>query len=346
MLNKYSYLRYRVIDKCLNNKHRKWTWRDLAEVCSDEIREYYDSDKSNLSERTIKKDIADMNSLYADNCQLPEKGGKMLKLIEYDRANSTYYYTVENFSIYQVNLTDKEKNAILDAVDLLKQFNDFSFISPFSEALGKISLAIKDQFYDDENILIFEKVLQTPDVKRKIEDLSKIIHKKKEINFTFYPFLSYITSKIKFHPYYITEFNNRWYVIGWNETKQEKLSIPIDRVIQYESTDKIYERNKHFNYLDYYDEVIGVTFPISNAEKIIISSTPSHAIFMEARKLHPTQKILRKTDTEVIFEIKVRINKELISELCSYANHIKILEPEDLVEEIKEIYKESLKKYK
>ena len=39
-LNKNALIRYKTIDKCLQNTYRRWTLDDLIDACSDALYEY------------------------------------------------------------------------------------------------------------------------------------------------------------------------------------------------------------------------------------------------------------------------------------------------------------------
>ncbi|MEM9260553.1 MAG: WYL domain-containing protein, partial [Bacteroidota bacterium] len=51
--NKNALLRYRTIDKCLQNHGRRWTLVDLIDACSDALYEYEGKD-TYVSKRTIQ----------------------------------------------------------------------------------------------------------------------------------------------------------------------------------------------------------------------------------------------------------------------------------------------------
>jgi len=51
-LNKNALIRYKTIDKCLQNKYRKWTLDDLIDECSDALYEYENKDV-NVSKRSV-----------------------------------------------------------------------------------------------------------------------------------------------------------------------------------------------------------------------------------------------------------------------------------------------------
>ena len=52
-LNKNALIRYKTIDKCLQNNYRQWTLNDLIEACSDALYEY-EGREVNVSKRTVQ----------------------------------------------------------------------------------------------------------------------------------------------------------------------------------------------------------------------------------------------------------------------------------------------------
>ena len=43
--NRNALIRYKTIDKCLQNRYRTWTLNDLIDACSDALYEYEGIDK-------------------------------------------------------------------------------------------------------------------------------------------------------------------------------------------------------------------------------------------------------------------------------------------------------------
>ena len=60
-VNKNALIRYKTIDKCLQNRYRKWTLDDLIYECSEALYEYEGIDKG-VSRRTVQADIQMMRS--------------------------------------------------------------------------------------------------------------------------------------------------------------------------------------------------------------------------------------------------------------------------------------------
>lgn len=66
-VNKNALLRYRTIDRCLQNRYRRWTLDDLIEACSDALYEFTGKSDS-VSRRTVQLDIQKMRSEELGYC--------------------------------------------------------------------------------------------------------------------------------------------------------------------------------------------------------------------------------------------------------------------------------------
>jgi hypothetical protein len=124
--NKNALIRYKTIDKCLQNKYRQWTLQDLMDACSDALYEY-EGKENPVSKRTIQLDIQMMRS---------EKLGYHAPIEVYDKKY--YHYVEEGFSITAIPLTETDINVLTETVSMLKQFKDFSLFSDVSDILQRL----------------------------------------------------------------------------------------------------------------------------------------------------------------------------------------------------------------
>ena len=133
-LNKNALIRYKTIDKCLQNSYRQWTLEDLIESCSDALYEY-EGRSVNVSKRTVQLDIQMMRS---------DKLGYNAPIVVYDKK--FYRYEDEDYSITDIPLNENDMNVLTETVEMLKQFKDFSL---FSE-LGGIIQRLEDKVYTEK----------------------------------------------------------------------------------------------------------------------------------------------------------------------------------------------------
>jgi hypothetical protein len=132
--NKNALIRYRIIDKCLQNSYRRWTLNDLITACSDALYEYEGKDVS-VSKRTVQLDIQVMRS---------NKLGYNAPIVVYEKRY--YKYGNLNYTITDIPVTETDMKTLSEAVEILKQFKDFSL---FSE-LGGIIHRLEDKVYTEK----------------------------------------------------------------------------------------------------------------------------------------------------------------------------------------------------
>ena len=112
-INKNALIRYKTIDKCLQNNYKQWTLNDLIEACSDALYEYEGKD-IDVSKRTVQLDIQMMRS---------DKLGYNAPIVVYDRKY--YKYEDPDYSIVNIPVTDKDIKVMNEAIQVLRQFKDF-----------------------------------------------------------------------------------------------------------------------------------------------------------------------------------------------------------------------------
>lgn len=106
-VNKNALLRYKIIDRSLRNRYRRWTIEDLVDAVSDAL---YDMEgiQKGVSLRTVQADIQMMRS---------DKLGYNAPIEVYDQK--FYRYADPNYSITELPLTKEDVRLIDKAVDLL-----------------------------------------------------------------------------------------------------------------------------------------------------------------------------------------------------------------------------------
>ena len=128
-VNKNALLRYKIIDRCLRNRYRRWTIEDLVD--EDEVSEaLYDMEgiRKGISLRTVQNDIQIMRS---------DKLGYNAPIEVY---NQKYYrYADPNYSITELPLTAEDFKLITKVVKMLEKTEG----KPELQQMGKILTRVK-----------------------------------------------------------------------------------------------------------------------------------------------------------------------------------------------------------
>ena len=125
-VNKNALLRYKIIDRSLRNRYRRWTIEDLVDAVSDAL---YDMEgiQKGVSLRTVQADIQMMRS---------DKLGYNAPIEVYDQK--FYRYANPNYSITELPLTNEDVRLIDKAVDLLAKAEGQSELQATGRVLKRV----------------------------------------------------------------------------------------------------------------------------------------------------------------------------------------------------------------
>jgi predicted DNA-binding transcriptional regulator YafY len=333
-VNRNALLRYTTIDRCLRNRYRKWTLNDLVEACSDALYEYEGIDKG-ISTRSVQYDIQVMRS---------DKLGYNAPIKVIDRKY--YIYDDPEYSITKLPLSDNDLDKLNDAIEILKQFKEFSHFQDMSSIVQKLENKIYTEQNKSSGIIHIDRNSQLKGLEH-LNGLFAAITKERVLIIEYKSFKARQSNRIYLHPYILKEYNNRWFIIGKVHKQGDILNLALDRIISFNETNDIkYKRDEEFDADAFYKNVIGVTvnknmFP----RKIIIRANKRHAPYMITKPIHHTQKLISEDDNGIVISIDVIPNFELEKVLLSFGPDIEVLSPPSLRDRILKLLQSSVSIY-
>lgn len=147
-------------------------------------------------------------------------------------------------------------------------------------------------------------------------------------------------------PYSLKEFKGRWYILSKDRNDKYLKTFALDRIKEVDITTQKYVLPQDFNPNDYFKDCYGViTSDESAPVEIVLSFDPYQGKYIKTNPIHESQKIIFDNDTELRISLFLYITHDLIMELLSYGATVRVLNPESLIAEIKEVYLTSLKQY-
>lgn len=326
--NKNAELRYKELDKCFCNHRKRYTINDLIDACSDALSEM-DSTGNQVSERTIRADIKLMRSESGFNAP-----------IETYRENGQYYYRYSdrNFSIFNHSLNSEEAQALKDTISTLSRFKGL----PNFEWMNEVTKKLEISFNLDNNAATVVGFDQNIDLEglKFFEPIFNAIVSKRRLTITYKPFykdpLEYNIS-----PYYLKQYNNRWFLFGKCDNSKHITNLPLDRIQKIKGSILPYIENTEIDFNEYFDDIVGVThLPYVQEETVKVKVADSYYGYFKTK---PIYSYMKETDkTNHIFEMKLFPNYELETYLLSHADEIQILEPQSLKDKIIERIKNAL----
>ena len=177
--------------------------------------------------------------------------------------------------------------------------------------------------------------------------LFKSIISKKAIKISYRSYKSNKNIEAVIHPYYLKEYNQRWFLFALNDQYKTISNFALDRIESIERTNTKYIPNTSIDFESYFDDVVGVTVNPGEVHTIKIWVDKEQVPYTISKPIHKTQEVVEEhKDGSAIISIKVIPNFELMQLLLSFGERIKVLSPESLREEILKKIKKNIENYK
>lgn len=331
--NKHASIRYRVLDKCFANPVKKYFLSDLIAACNLALKEI-DPDSSGISKRTIQSDIKHMESAEGFHAQITRC---------MDAKKAYYRYAEKDFSIDKQPLNQAELEQIKAAMQVLSHFKGMPQFEWLNELKPKMENALLLE-QESSAIISFDNNQYLTGIEHLSELFYAILYKK-PLCIGYQSYRSEEVQEFILHPYYLKQYNNRWFLLGWNAHLERMTNLALDR-IKWIKEEAIAYVEGDINFDDYFDDIIGVTLPEDKEkEKIILKFLPSAAPYIVSKPLHHSQKKISYTDSELTISIEVIPNYELESLILGFGEKVEVIAPEDFKLTLIERVEKTLRSY-
>lgn len=321
--NKQATIRYHALDRCFSNSGRKFFIEDLIEACNEAI--YQSTGSTNgVQRRQVFKDVIFMES----------EEGWAIPLEKRKEGRRVYYrYADPSFSIRGQGVNQAEVEQISETLAILSRFRglqDFAW-------LDEIRVRLEDTFQADTSATTIVSFEENPYLKgiNYLADLFQAVSRRQPLLVTYQGFNQPAAETFTFHPWYLKQYNSRWFVLGHNERYAALSTLAIDRIRELSPTPSSYIPNTEFDFDEYFEDVIGVTINLEKpVEIILLKISPSLWPYIRSKPIHGSQKTKDISDSGTIIELQLRVNYELTSLLFSFMEGVEVLAPGELREEV------------
>ena len=329
--NKNAQLRYKILDRCFSDFNHKYDIDDLLDKVNEAL---YDMYGTEVSLRQIREDMKYMRDRVTFNAPI--------KAYQYDGKKCYYRYEDRDFSIFNNELSVDDVNKLQSTIDMLSRFRGSTTNAWLEEVISNLEyrFGLKS---NAEHLVSFEQNEKL----KGIENLATIIdstvnHQTLEI--------IYLTFRGKeipmvIHPYYVKQYNGRWFLYGLNEELSKISNLALDRILSFHKSDVPFKKNEQYDFATYYDDVVGVTIPNDDVKKetIGLRFSANRFPYVVSKPIHKSQTTTDESRYEI--EIQVRPTRELDQQLFSFIPDVEVLYPEWYRRHIQEKIAENLKKY-
>lgn len=317
---KNALIRYRIIDRCIRNKYKPYpSKQEIREACEEEL--YGSIGGGHICNSTIEKDMFAMREEH----DAP---------IKYSKLEKGYFYTESDFTMNNIPLTEDDMEAIGFAAKTLMQFKHVELFRQFGSAIDKIvdHVAVS-QDEDAREFIQFESAVADGG-NEFLPPLLDAIKTQKFVHFDYASFVSGELKPRKVLPLLLKQYRNRWYLISYDDSKQNYITYALDRMEELDVSKEVSDKPIDFNPDNYFKHAVGITSGNATPDIVLLKVGTIAAKYLDSLPIHPSQKIKEMNTDHFVFELRVSVTEELIREILSYGGEIQVEKPTSLKEEI------------
>ena len=337
-MDKHIFKRLLILDSLLSEarENNGFSREEIRNKVNERLRRNY-----GIEEEVDRHCIArDLKLLYDAGYKYSEKLGtatgnvRKVKLLKYEEDQK---------SLFDVSLTENEKNLISEAVSLLgmKGVSNLSAFRNLQSMAGR-----------GHSIISFTKSPKEKISSKYFDNLLGHIKRGEVISIRMKDRITGKLESKQVHPWFIHEYNRRWYLFGYDEKEQVVEHFALDRIV---AAPKVLRKTYKKPYLtieDILSDIIGVTvnpadpevyeiiFWVSASEKDYVLSKPLH---VSQPKNPLTKEYIREKGFNpdnfgegIFLSLRCKINYELERDMIAVGPDLIVLSPEKLRNTLKD----------
>jgi len=331
--NKNAILRYIALDRCFRNRSRRFDITALVDVCNEALLDI-DPSSSGIRKRQVYDDIKFMR----------DSRGYDAAIESFKEGKKAYYrYTDPEYSINKKPLTEHEAIQLKESLLTISRFKGLPQFEWIHELISRLeqSFHLKSEKevigFDDNPYLIGRE---------NISELFNAIVNRHVLSIKYQPFNHEKKLNIEIHPYYLKQYNNRWFLLGLNSDEERITNLALDRIIGIEPSQSSFIPNTEIDFEEFFENIVGVSNPEKGKpEKINLKIERNQWNYIKTKPIHGSQKKKDETKEYVIIELELIPNFEFESVILSFGETIEIISPEHLRSRINDRISTMFKKY-
>lgn len=318
-----------IIDRCLQSR-RGFSTQEIFDKCNDAL------------ERRGEIPISSLNTIRNDILSIENRWHVVVEELRSGREKR-YRYEDPHFSIFNSPLNEDEIAQLTQSISMLRRFEGmpgFEWVEEMSAHLQETVSANSEPVIGfDENKDLKGMAFFTP--------LFNAITEKKAIKIKYHTYKNDKVIEGVVHPYYLKEYNQRWFLFALND-KYKSISIyALDRIETLGKTSAKFIPNTEIDFSHYFDNIVGVSVKSDEVPQTVkIWVDKEQLPYTLSKPLHKSQTVIEeKEDGGAIVAIKVIPNFELEQLLLSFGERFEVLAPSSLRDKIADRIKKNMEKY-
>lgn len=175
-----------------------------------------------------------------------------------------------------------------------------------------------------------------------LEGLFEAISQNKEIRITHKSYRRDHIKEYDLQPYQLREHDQRWYLIAWSKKDNAFRNFGLDRIETIDLTGEVFKPTRKDEVLQMFRHKIGMWESSENPVDIVVWFDDYAMNYIKSAPWHHSQEVISEDKKGITVKWHLVPNYELLRLMMSWPGQFKVLKPESLRNEIKELSQKSL----
>ena len=332
--NKNFQKRITILDECFSSRTGLFTLEKLIEVVSTKL-------ELNVSRKTIQNDIKYIREI------IENKKSSEIDFDDYpvfiprlfDGKKTIFKYSDVNLSLGNQLLSKTDQEQLEETLSILSRYRNREDFFWLDEMFPRIKTAF-NLVHEDYNGLISYQSNRDYSGQFWVGKLYNLLLIKKILIIEYKGFKDDSSYVRNIHPYHLKQFNNRWFLFGWEESEHYTgiTNLALDRIQDVTETIEDIVPNT-IDWGDFFDQMIGVSVePNQEPLDLKLKFSAKRIPYVITKPIHGASQRLDKTDPEKrTIILNLLPNNEMYQAILSFGSDVEVLGPIEVKEKMKEI---------
>lgn len=269
--------------------------------------------------------------------------------VEYISGPNGGYKLDHGVSMPIYKMTNADKECLLDLYNFVMSKKDYINKKGCMQTMTKIfSIPISEEITDYKHITVdkVNAVIKETDIERNYMIIAQAIKDKKAVKIK-YRWLKKPTAVVTVDPYELFLYDNEWRFFAWDEGVRDGTDpicyFKLSRVEEIEMTDKTFIKDQYYDVHKY----LAKNVFSQNGEmfKLTLIAHGVRAKLMKEKHYGYNQDFVDLPDGSIKVTMEMQKNPSTYNTILSFGDLVEVVEPEWLVEKIKNLALKIYKKY-
>lgn len=278
------------------------------------------AEKLEVSEKQVKRYKEELDQYFDIESISGPNGGYRLK---------------EMYFPFKTVLSEEEIALLKYTVDSLEDISEENN-NKIRKAIDKINYSILNQFkLEDDYVIPYSKsAVVSSELIEKVNEIYKAIINNLEIEIR-YEGNSGHESQRTIQPYKFIIYKGERYLVANCLLRNEIRYFKVRRIKEYNIKEKVFTRNIDINKVLQHHKTERFGIYDGDIYNVVMEIYPPLAKSIKEKIWVDNQNILVNEDGSIVFKAEIQESPELISWILGMAEHVKVLEPEELKLELR-----------